>query len=225
MATDFSFQLSRAGSGDIQLSPELLLEAYRHGIFPMADAESERDEGEAELNWYCPNPRAIVPLDAFHVPRSLARVVRQRPFELRSDTTFEQVIRACAEPRKREGESWIDERIIAAYILLHKQGHTHSVEAWKDGILVGGLYGVHIGGAFCGESMFSKPELGGTNASKVCLVHLVNHLRERGFVLLDTQFWNEHMDQFGCVEIPRRVYLERLHKAIEMPIEWGKFDQ
>lgn len=202
---------------DNSLSPSVLLEAYRHGIFPMADPRN------GSIGWYCPNPRAIFQLDDFHVPRNLARLVRQRPFEVRSDTAFEQVMRACAEPRETDNESWIDERFIQAYSKLHEQGHAHSVEAWKNGVLVGGLYGVHVGGAFCGESMFSRPGLGGTNSSKVCLVHLVNHLRSCGFVLLDTQFWNPHVDQFGCIEIPRREYLDRLREAVEMDMKWVDF--
>lgn len=201
---------------DTELTPELLLNAYRHGIFPMADPWSGR------IEWYCPNPRAILPLDDFHVSKNLARLVRQNSFEIRCDTAFEQVMRECAKPREINNETWIDGRFIRAYTQLHKLGHAHSVEAWKDGVLVGGLYGVHPGGAvFCGESMFSRPELGGTNASKVCLVHLVNHLRERGFVLLDTQFWNPHVDQFGCVEIPRREYLDQLRAALNLNINWG----
>jgi leucyl/phenylalanyl-tRNA--protein transferase len=197
---------------------EALLAAYRAGIFPMADPET------GEISWYRPDPRAIVPLDEhFRVPRSVVRVLRRHPFELASDRDFEGVMRACAAPRPDDHQSWIDERLIVAYTALHDAGHAHSVEAWLDGRLVGGLYGVHVGGAFCGESMFVRPELGGTDASKVCLVHLVAHLRRRGFVLLDTQFMTEHLRRFGTVEIAGAAYLERLAAAVDLPVTWGVF--
>jgi leucyl/phenylalanyl-tRNA--protein transferase len=202
---------------DLQ-SPDrrLLLWAYCNGVFPMADPDTHR------LEWFCPDPRGIIPIDdRFHVPRNLARLVRQGKFEIRSDSRFDEVIRACAAPRIHDDETWIDGRIIGAYGDLHRHDHAHTVEAWLDGELVGGLYGVHVGGAFFGESMFSRPELGGSNASKVCLVHLVEHLRNRGFALLDTQFWNEHLDQFGCVEIPASEYRHRLDAALALDIAWG----
>jgi leucyl/phenylalanyl-tRNA--protein transferase len=217
-----------------------ITEAYRHGLFPMADPRTGR------LDWYDPDPRGVIPLDGFHVPRNVARRVRSRRFEIRTDSAFEAVIRACAEPREKEPESWIDERIIGAYTLLCEAGHAHSVEAWlpiermpvgtmADGsgivideaqthVLVGGLYGVHVGGLFAGESMFSRPGLGGTDASKVCLVHLVGHLRSRGFALLDVQFFNEHLAQFGCTEVPRADYHRRLAKAVERETTWLPFE-
>ena len=196
------------------LTPELLIAAYSQGIFPMVDSKS------GEVGWYSPDPRAIFPLDSFHVPRSLARVIRAGSFELRTDTCFETVMRTCAEPRSGREETWIDERMVMAYADLWRAGLAHSVEAWRDERLVGGLYGVHIGSAFFGESMFSLPELGGTNASKVCLVGLVELLRGRGFSLLDTQFSTEHLSRFGCVELPRDQYLRRLDAAIRADSDW-----
>lgn len=196
------------------LTPELLIYAYRRGIFPMVDSSS------GEVGWYSPDPRAIIPLDSFHVPRSVARVVRSSRFELRTDTRFEAVMRACALSRPGREETWLDERMVAAYTELQQAGGAHSVEAWRDDRLVGGLYGVHVGAAFFGESMFSLPEQGGTDASKVCLVHLVDLMRARGFALLDTQFSTEHLVRFGCVEIPRETYLEQLAHALAGEVTW-----
>ncbi|MHC4219230.1 MAG: leucyl/phenylalanyl-tRNA--protein transferase [Planctomycetota bacterium] len=200
-----------------RLTTSLLLWAYGRGWFPMADPET------SGINWYSPDPRAIFPLDGFHVPRNLAREVRRGRFDVASDTAFESVMRACGSPRKEDDLSWIDERMISAYVGLHRVGHAHSIEAWSDGRLVGGLYGVHLGGAFFGESMFARPELGGSNASKVCLVHLVAWLRHRGFVLLDTQFTTDHLEQFGCVEIHRGHYLALLADAVDREVTWGEF--
>ncbi len=193
---------------------ELLLWAYPNAIFPMVDMRT------GEVQWFSPDPRAILPLDAFHVPKSLARVVRSGRFQVRSDTAFEAVMRACAQPRLDREETWIDERLIRAYTDLHRAGFAHSVEAWLDGDLVGGLYGAHIGAAFFGESMFSDAEAGGTDASKVCLVYLVELMRERRFRLLDTQFKTPHLERFGCVEIRRAAYLERLHDALRVEAGW-----
>lgn len=201
------------------LSAELLLRAYQRGMFPMAEPGGG-DEPDA-IYFYSPDPRAIFPLDRFHVPRNVARLVRQGKFEVRSDTAFEPVMRACAAPRRDEPQTWINEEMITAYVELFERGCAHTVEAWLGGTLVGGLYGVHVGAAFCGESMFIRPELGGSNASKVCLVHLVQRLNAQGFHLLDTQFWNEHLDQFGCVEIPREQYLRQLAAAVQVDVEWG----
>ena len=207
-------------------SPELLIWAYGHGIFPMADPENDH-----RIEWFFPDPRAILPLeppDAFHVPKNVAREVKHARFEIRSDTAFEQVMRSCARDRDEDNRTWISEPMIEAYTALHRAGFAHSVEAWLKGgdKLVGGLYGVHIGGAFFGESMFSLPEQGGSSASKVCLVHLVNWLRTRdgrGFKLLDTQIQNEHMAQFGSIEIPADEYIARLYAAIRLPVTWGEF--
>ena len=178
-------------------------------------------EPAGEIHWYSPDPRAILPLDGLHVPKSLRRRLQQEPFELRFDTAFEEVMRACAEPRPEREETWIDERLIEAYVGLHDQGCAHSVEAWLDGRLVGGLYGVSLGGAFFGESMFSRPEIGGSDASKICLVALVEALRAGGFELLDTQFWTPHLGRLGCVEIPRVEYLRALGSALEHSARWN----
>lgn len=206
-----------AGPDPENPTPELLLWAYGRGIFPMADPIT------GEMGWYSPDPRGIIPLAGFRIPRNLARAVRQGRFSIRSDGAFEVVMRACARPRSQDDLPWIDERLISAYVGLHRLGNAHSVEAWLDRELVGGLYGVHIGAAFFGESMFVFPKLGGSNASKICLVHLVDHLRRRGFTLLDTQFVNEHLQQFGCLEIPRAEYLRRLADAIARPVSWDPF--
>jgi leucyl/phenylalanyl-tRNA--protein transferase len=201
-----------------------LLDAYRQGLFPMADPRTGR------ISWYCPDPRAIFGLEpgAFHVPRSLRRRVRSRRFAIRTDSAFEAVMRGCAGPRPTQPDSWIDERIIAAYTALHRAGHAHSVEAWladeSGEALVGGVYGVSIGAAFFAESKFSRPDLGGTDASKVCLVHLVEHARRRGYQLMDVQFWNPHLDQFGCAKIPRGEYLERLARAVGHATQWLPFE-
>jgi leucyl/phenylalanyl-tRNA--protein transferase len=185
------------------LDPALVVRAYREGLFPMA-----MEDGA--IGWFSPDPRGILPLDAFHVPGRLARVVRRAPFEITVDRDFESVMRACAE-RPDDG-TWISETIIECYVALHRLGLAHSVEAWRGGQLVGGLYGVHLGGAFFGESMFHRE----TDASKVALVALVDRLRRRDFSLLDTQWINPHLAQFGAVEIPRVAYLRRLKRAVEM---------
>ncbi len=184
------------------LSPDRLLLAYQVGIFPMAD-----DDGE--IRWFAPDPRAIIPLDGFVVSRSLRAAVRRGAYEVCVNRAFDDVIVACAA---RDEGTWISDDIRLAYGALHRLGFAHSVEAWKDGQLVGGLYGVAIGGAFFGESMFHRA----TDASKVALVHLVERMRERGYALLDTQFMTEHLRQFGTVEIPRAEYERRLRKAIQL---------
>jgi len=203
-----------------------LLGAYSEGLFPMG-------EPGGEIHWFDPDPRGVIPLESggLVVSRSLRQRVRSGSFEITSDRGFEQVVRACAAPRPGPdaGETWIDDRIIALYLALWERGHAHSVEAWRpqaDGTraLVGGLYGVHLGGLFAGESMFSKPDLGGTDASKVCLVHLVSHLRERDFTLLDTQFQNDHIARLGCVEITRETYRERLGGALSLETSWDELD-
>lgn len=205
----------------------MLLWAYGHGVFPMADPEAAKAAAPT-IDWYFPDPRGILPLegDAFGMPGNVAREVRRGRFEIGADAAFEQVIRACAVARSPTNQSWLNEQLIAAYIELHRMGHAHSIEARRssDRALVGGLYGVQIGGAFFGESMFHRPELGGSNSSKVCLVHLVRWLRQRGFTLLDTQFWNPHLDQFGCIEIAAEEYLDMLARAIRLPATWGQFE-
>ncbi len=185
-----------------RIDPSLVLEAYRIGYFPMADPESE------EVFWYSPDPRAIIPLDSFKVSRSLRQKVRKQFFQITINVAFGRVISACAD---RE-ETWISPEIVSVYNELHRMGKAHSVESWHDRRLVGGLYGVAIGGAFFGESMFSTM----TDASKVALVHLVERLRQRNYRLLDTQFVNDHLRQFGVVEIPRAEYLRVLNEAISL---------
>jgi leucyl/phenylalanyl-tRNA--protein transferase len=208
---------------------QALLDAYRRGFFPMADEEGGPWGGQ--LLWLNPDPRGIMPLseaEGFHVPRRLKDRLRRCPFSITTDTCFEAVIRACAEPRPYEEKSWIDERVVEMYTALHRQGHAHSVEVWLgpggaargERRLVGGLYGVRIGAAFFAESKFSRPAIGGTDASKVALVRTVEHLRGLGFELMDVQFWNEHLDQFGCLEIPRAEYLLRLEEAVDRPVAW-----
>jgi leucyl/phenylalanyl-tRNA--protein transferase len=185
---------------------DLLLAAYASGCFPMAD-----DEGQ--LSWYSPDPRGIIPLDGFHVPARLRRVIRRGLFRIQVDTVFEQVIRACAEAERGPGESgtWISEEIVESYVALHELGYAHSVEAWQADALVGGLYGVALKGAFFGESMFHRV----TDASKVALAALVDHLRARGFLLLDTQWVTPHLEQFGAIEIPRPDYLHLLERSLK----------
>ena len=182
------------------INPELLESAYRKGIFPMA---GER----GKISWYSPDPRAIIPLDGFHLPDRLKRTIRAERLELVVDRDFEGTLRACAG----RNETWINEEIIASYTALHKLGKAHSVEAWHERTLAGGLYGVSLGGAFMGESMFTQVR----DASKVCLAFLVNRLRERGYLLLDTQFITPHLKKFGAIEIPRKEYLTRLEEALK----------
>ncbi|MFQ5783584.1 MAG: leucyl/phenylalanyl-tRNA--protein transferase [Alphaproteobacteria bacterium] len=189
-----------------ELTPELVLRGYACGIFPMAES---RDD--PELFWVDPEMRGIIPFDRFHVPRKLARRVRSGVFEVRCDTAFADVIAGCAETGKGRRETWINDQIVTLYTALHRKGHVHSIECWRDGRLAGGLYGVVLGGAFFGESMFSRE----TDASKVALVHLVDRLRRGGFRLLDTQFVTPHLRIFGAIEVPRTRYHELLRDAIE----------
>ena len=193
---------------DHRITPDLLLRAYASGLFPMADSADDPD-----LFWVEPELRGVLPLDAFHIPKRLARTVRQAPFEIRFNTAFDEVVSACAESVENRPSTWINSTITELYGALHRLNHAHSVEAWRDGELVGGLYGVSLRRAFFGESMFSRA----TDASKVCLVHLVNRLRERGFVLLDTQFTTEHLKRFGAIDVPREDYAEMLAEALEGP--------
>jgi leucyl/phenylalanyl-tRNA--protein transferase len=188
-----------------RLTPEQLLLAYRAGVFPMAE---RRDD--TELFWVSPDARGIMPLDKFHLPRRLARTIKSDRFTVKVDTAFEAVMRACAEPADDRKESWINAEILSLYTSLHRMGHAHSVEVWQEGVLVGGLYGVKLGAAFFGESMFSRVR----DASKVALAHLVARLKAGGFTLLDSQFLTSHLAQFGAVEIPRDDYLELLADAL-----------
>jgi leucyl/phenylalanyl-tRNA--protein transferase len=187
------------------LDPQLLLAAYCQGIFPMA-----HDDGQ--IYWYDPDPRAIIPLETFHIPRRLARTVRHGGFEIRVDHAFRTVMEACAEPRPDREETWISPELVAAYTALHSFGFAHSVETWREGRLVGGLYGVAVRGLFAGESMFSRA----TDASKVALVYLIERLRRGGFVLLDTQFMTEHLARFGAIELSRAEYKVCLARALRI---------
>ena len=184
------------------IDPELLLQGYRFGVFPMA-----KEDGAIE--WFSPDPRAILPLEDFHVPHALRRLLRKKVFETKIDNRFSKVIEACAA----RDDTWINREIIESYTRLHELGYAHSVEAWASGKLAGGLYGVVIGGAFFGESMFHRV----TDASKVALVALVEHLRARKFALLDTQWLTPHLQQFGGIEISRNHYLRLLRSAVELP--------
>ena len=195
-----------------ELTPDLLLRAYALGIFPMAESRQQ-----AELHWIDPKRRGILPLDGLHIPRSLRKTLRRGDFEIRVDTAFIPVIERCAEAEANRPETWINDQIIDLFGALHRRGIAHSVECWSDGTLVGGLYGLALGQAFFGESMFSRA----TDASKVALVDLVARLRRGGFTLLDTQFITDHLSRFGAVEIPRREYLGRLHKAINQPASFS----
>ena len=202
----------------MELTPELILSAYCQGLFPMADGR------DGEIGWYAPDPRAIQPfvqgdpLGGFHLKRSLAKQIRQGRFEVTTDRCFAEVIHACATaPRCEPGGDWISPEIESLYTTLHQYGFAHSVEAWQDGELVGGIYGVTLGGAFFGESMFSlKPY-----ASQVCYAWLIEHLRSRGYALFDVQFTNPHLEQFGVVEVAREEYLKLLERAIEDEVSWG----
>ena len=186
------------------LTPEMMLSAYSQGAFPMTDPDGV-------TRWYSADPRGVLPLDEFHCPRTLRQIVRQSRFEIRINGDFAATMRACKDVKRPERDSsWISDELVNAYVRLHELGFAHSVEAWQRGELVGGLYGVALGGAFFGESMFHRA----ANASKVCLVHLIERLREREFTLLDTQMVTEHMKQFGAREIPAEDYLEQLEVAL-----------
>ncbi|MBC2773669.1 leucyl/phenylalanyl-tRNA--protein transferase [Rhizobium sp. AQ_MP] len=193
-------------SRDRSITPELLLRAYSIGMFPMSESADD-----PELFWVEPDIRGIIPLNGFHVSKSLQKAIRKAPFDIRFDTAFDQVVEKCAEAAEDRPSTWINQQIKDLYGALHRLGHAHSVEAFEGDELVGGLYGVTLGSAYFGESMFSRR----TNASKICLVHLVERLRERGFTLLDTQFTTEHLKTFGAVDIPKAEYGVLLDKAME----------
>lgn len=186
---------------------EELLNCYRRGMFPMADS---RDDPSLFL--VNPEIRGILPLDAFHIPKRLKRRVCQDPFRVTFDTAFTRVMEACAEPHEGRPSTWINSPIVNLYSALHREGYAHSVECWDGDTLVGGLYGVALGGAFFGESMFSRA----TDASKIALVHLVARLIDRGYVLLDAQFHNPHLEQFGLIEITRSEFRARLKQALKV---------
>ena len=194
-----------------RIAPDLLLRAYANGVFPMAESADD-----AEVFWVRPEMRGIIPLDAFHVPKSLTKTIRQRRFEIAFSTDFAGVIDGCAEAREGRPTTWINQPIRDAYGELFARGYCHTVEAWRGGALVGGLYGVTLGRVFFGESMFSRER----DASKVCLVHLVERLKERGFVLLDTQFTTEHLVRFGAVDVSRTQYEKLLAEALRDEAEF-----
>ncbi|AHG45213.1 leucyl/phenylalanyl-tRNA--protein transferase [Rhizobium leguminosarum bv. trifolii CB782] len=190
------------------ITPEILLRAYSIGLFPMAESADD-----PEIFWVEPELRGVLPFDHFHVSKSLAKTVRRNPFEIRFDHAFDQVIAACAEETSGRPSTWINRTIRSLYSTLFDMGHAHTVEAWDGDELVGGLYGVSLGSAFFGESMFSRR----TDASKICLVHLVERLREKGFTLLDTQFTTEHLKTFGAIDVPKADYAGMLAAAMESP--------
>jgi leucyl/phenylalanyl-tRNA---protein transferase len=210
--------MSRAAR--FRLTPEILLEAYAAGVFPMAESADD-----PELFWVDPQRRGIIPLDGFHVSRRLRRLVRQNRFEIRCDTAFEAVVRSCAEATEKRPNTWINDEIVRLYGALFARGAAHSVECRRDGMLVGGLYGVSMGAAFFGESMFSRE----TDASKVALVHLIARLLLGGYRLLDTQFLTSHLARFGAIEITRARYRRFLAAALgyrasfpaELSEDWG----
>ena len=189
------------------LSPELLEMAYRQGFFPMA-------EDDGTIRWYWPDPRAIMDLFHFHVPHRLARIIRQGRFDMALDRDFEEVIRGCAD----RDETWISEEFIVIYSEMHRLNKAHSVEAYHNGQLAGGIYGISLGGSFMAESMFSRE----TGASSVCLVHLVKHLLSCGYTLFDVQFMTPHLQRFGGIEIPRTEYLKRLQQALKQRCSFAK---
>lgn len=196
-----------------KLAPEWLLDAYAHGIFPWPIFD-----GTDVMVWWSPDPRAIFDLEQFHVPRRLARTCRSGPFEVTCDRDFLGVIEGCATADDRRYNTWLTPPMISAYAKLFELGHVHSIEVWQDGTLVGGTYGVAIGGLFAGESMFHRA----TDASKVALVHLVDHLRSRGYLLFDIQQKTSHTGSLGAIEISRDDYLARLAAALAAPVTFGE---
>lgn len=188
------------------LTPDMLLRAYAVGVFPMAE-----DRNDPELFWVDPRMRGIIPLNEFHVPRRLRRTIRSGAFDVTYDRDFEAVIEGCAESTRVRPRTWINDNIINLYCTLHRMGHAHSVECWQDGVLVGGLYGVSLGGVFFGESMFSRA----TDASKVALVYLAASLKLGGYDFIDTQFITKHLSRFGAIELPRNEYKKLLSAAID----------
>ncbi|MEO1007747.1 MAG: leucyl/phenylalanyl-tRNA--protein transferase [Planctomycetota bacterium] len=213
----------------IELSVDLLLRAYASGVFPMADTES------GAVHWYRPDPRAVIPLavegdgvaagtPVFRISRSLRQRVRSGRFRITTDLAFADVLRACARDGERDTGCWLTDELMRAYDDMHDAGYAHSIEAWLDGdggpMLVGGLYGVLVGGLFAGESMFSAADAGGTDASKVCMVHLVDTLRRIGALVLDTQFYTEHLGRFGAIEVDGEDYLHAVDYAVRASCAW-----
>jgi leucyl/phenylalanyl-tRNA--protein transferase len=200
---------------DIEITPELIVRAYRAGIFPMAE-----DAGDKDVFWVSPEMRGIIPLDGFHLSSSLRKAIRKTPFQIRVDTDFAAVIEGCASVGRDRDSTWINQAIRDVYGELFRRGVAHTVEVWDGAELVGGLYGLAIGGAFFGESMFHRR----TNASKMAMAHLVQRLRAGGFVLLDTQFVTDHLASLGGIEIPRALYEERLADALQIEADWHVWD-
>jgi len=198
--------MGRHHSDMTTITPEILLRAYSAGLFPMAESADD-----PEVYWVQPKVRGIIPLDKFHVSHSLAKTMRQKPFDIRVNTAFDRVMECCAESTEMRPTTWINPLILTLYKELHRMGYTHSMEAWEGEELVGGLYGVSLGAAFFGESMFSRRR----DASKICLVHLVERMKARGFTLLDTQFTTEHLKRFGAIDISRKDYEKLLEKAMQ----------
>lgn len=200
--------MGKRRSGNQQITPDVLLRAYSIGLFPMAESADD-----PELFWVEPEMRGVIPLESFHVSRSLEKLIRKQPFDIRFNTAFDAVMAGCAEAAPDRPSTWINDTIRQLYSALHHFGHAHSVEAWEDDVLVGGLYGVSLGSAFFGESMFSRRP----NASKICLVHLVERLKARGFTLLDTQFTTEHLKNFGAIDVAKQDYSRLLEAAMANP--------
>ncbi|KAA3660921.1 MAG: leucyl/phenylalanyl-tRNA--protein transferase [Chloroflexi bacterium] len=193
----------------MELTSELLLSAYCQGVFPMAHEDGD-------IYWYDPDPRTILPLDEFHTPRSLKRKIKKNLFEIRVNSSFTDVMIACSAPAPGRESTWINNELIIAYTKLNQLGYAHSVEVWQANELVGGLYGVAVRGLFAGESMFSHV----TDSSKIALVYLVERLRRKGYVLLDTQFTTDHLRQFGALEIEAEEYKRRLQTALKIPAQF-----
>lgn len=189
------------------LTPELVMEAYRQGLFPMA-----YNSGSPTIHWICPEKRGQLSIEHIHIAHSLKKALRKHPFEIRINNDFDAVIRACAEPTETRPETWINTQILNVFCELHRRGHAHSIECWKNDTLVGGLYGLAIGGAFFGESMFSRA----TNASKIALIHTIARLWKGGFTLFDTQFVNEHLKQFDVYELLHLDYKTQLDQALKI---------
>ncbi len=197
--------MSRRNTG-CEITPDLMLRAYATGIFPMAESKSSES-----VLWVSPRERGILPLETFHVPRSLRKIVRQKRFEVRSNTAFKETVKKCSQPGRKRFDTWINGSIEKCVNELHARGFAHSVECWRDNKLVGGLYGIALGAAFFGESMFSH----NSDASKVALVYLVTYLKLGGYMLLDTQFVTDHLEKFGVIEIPSEDYMRLLEQSLK----------
>ncbi|MEQ9491927.1 MAG: leucyl/phenylalanyl-tRNA--protein transferase [Alphaproteobacteria bacterium] len=197
----------------LDLTPDMLLRAYAIGVFPMAE-----DREDPDLFWIDPRMRGIIPFEDFHVPRRLRRELKKNRYEITFNTEFEAVMEGCAESTDRRPRTWINDKILTLYTSLYRLGHAHSVEVWHEGTLAGGLYGVSLGGAFFGESMFSRQR----DTSKIALVHLVARLMRGGFTLLDSQFVTRHLERFGAVEIPRATYRSLLAESITVDADFTR---